>query len=136
MFPPRNCHPLITSPPKPQHNWRWNGKSGTIGTKTRQSCQHIQMEGSHTHPLFSCCHRAHMRTLHVFFLNLVSRGLQLISVIAPSIHTEIHTHTHELQPHPSFSTSFEFGTTVLLFYHNEHCSYTYNKSRVTCGEKK
>lgn len=111
MFPPRNCHPLITSP-KTQHNWHRNGRNGTIGTKTRQSCQHIQMgdmEGSSTHPLFFLfCHRIHMHTLQVFFLTGVSRGLQLIHVIAPrSPHTHTHTktHMHPSQPlHPTLPT--------------------------------
>lgn len=59
------------------------------------------MEGGYTHPLFSCCHRTHMRTLHVFFLSGVSRGLQLICVIAPPPPHPIHTHIHPNTTYPS-----------------------------------
>lgn len=109
MFPPRNCHPLITNPPNQTQlapEWQeWHNRH-----KTQQSCQHIQMEGkegSRTRPLFSCCHRTHMRTFHVFFLRRVSRGLQLICVIASHTHTLTHTLISILTPPPSHSFNLQ-----------------------------
>lgn len=74
------------------------------------------MEGSYTHPLFSCCHRTHMPTLHIFFLSGVSRGLQLICVIAPPppIHTHTYSSQHHVPLHPALSTSLEFDTEVIV----------------------
>ncbi len=61
------------------------------------------MEGSYTHHLFSCCHRTHMHTLHVFFLSGVSGGLQLICVIAPPPCTHISIPTPPTPPSQPFS---------------------------------
>lgn len=80
------------------------------------------MEGSHTRPLFLCCHRTHMPTLHISFLSGVSTGLQLICVIAPHPHPPHHTHAHthiqssqhNLRLHPALLTSADFDTKVIV----------------------
>lgn len=102
LFPPRSCHPVITTPQNPTQLVletagvaQWAQKAGNL-----VNIHKWKAWKEATHVPFTLLVIEHTCvTFHVFFLSRVSRALQLICVIAPSKHTNTRTREHtEIKP--------------------------------------